>query len=107
MFKVQVTNDLPKIIDKLDMININIQSAVAEAVGSSQSEVKSLFDTSYFQETEIEISPSVDGITMDIKNLDEDYYYYQNTTGSLYSDIGLKIKQVLTNRIKNQLGIKI
>jgi len=107
MFKVQVTNNLSKIVDKLDMININIQSAVAEAVSSSQAEVKSLFDTSYFEKTEIEISPSADGVTMDIKNLDEDYYYYQNTTGGLYSDIGLKIKQVLTNRIKNQLGVKI
>ena len=104
MFKVQVVNNLPKVIDRLDMLNINIQSAVAEAVSSSEYEIKNLFDTQYFENTEIEIIPEGDGIAINIKNLGEDYYYYQNSTGSEYVDIADKARQVIAKKIVEKFG---
>lgn len=104
MFKVQVVNNLPNIIDKLDMLNINIQSAVAEAIASSEYEIKNLFDTQYFENTEIEIIPEGDGVVMNIKNLGEDYYYYQNSTGSAYVDIGNKAREVIAKKIIGKFG---
>lgn len=107
MFKIHVVNNLPNIVDKLDMLNINIQSAVADAVMSAEPEIKNLFDSQYFENTEIEIIPSVEGIGVHIKNLEEDYYYYQNTTGSSYYDIGVKAKEIIANKVKEKFGTNL
>jgi len=104
MFKVHVVNNLSGVSNKIDMMNINIQSSVAEAVMSAEPEIKDLFDNEYFNNTEIEIIPSAEGIGICIKNLDEDYYYYQNTTGSSYYDIGVKAKEIIANKLKSKFG---
>ena len=105
MFKIQVINNLSNITNKLDMLHINIQSAVADAVASSEYEIQNLFSKQYFENTEIEIAPSADGVSVHIKNLDEDYYYYQNSTDASYSDIGVEAKGIIANKVKNVFGI--
>ena len=47
--------------------------AVADAVASSEYEIQNLFSKQYFENTEIEIAPSADGVSVHIKNLDEDF----------------------------------
>jgi hypothetical protein len=68
MFRVLVKNNLSGAINKLDMLKINIQSLMAEAVSAAEPEVKNLFD----DETEIEVIPSSDGVEMGIKNYNND-----------------------------------
>jgi hypothetical protein len=104
MFKVKVENNLNSVMNKIDMLKINVESAVAEVVMSSESEIKDLFSSEYFQNTEIEIAPSSDGASVHIKNLDEDYHYYQNSTGGNYSDIGVKAKEIVLNKIRSKFG---
>jgi len=104
MFKVQVINNLSSVSNKIDMMSINIQSAVAEAVMSAEPEIRDLFDNEYFQNTEIEVVPSSESIGVNIKNLDQDYFYYQNTTGASYYDIGVKAKEIIANKIRSKFG---
>lgn len=104
MFRVQVIDNLPMVINKLEMLSINIESAVAEAVMSAEPEIRNLFNDEYFEDTEIEISSSGDGIDLNIKNLDEDYFYYQNSTGAAYSDLGVRAKEIISSKIKSKFG---
>jgi hypothetical protein len=104
MFKVKVENNLNAVLNKIDMLKINIESAAADAVMSADSEIKDVFNNEYFENTEIEMTPSVDGLEINIKNLDEDYYYYQNTTGNSYYDLGNKVKEVISNKLKSKFG---
>lgn len=104
MFKVQVVNNLSGVMNKIDMLKINIQSAAAEAVMSANEEVRNVFDNQYFENTEIQMTPGIDGIEINIKNLDEDYYYYQNETGGSYYDLGVKVKEIISNKLKSKFG---
>lgn len=89
MFKVQVVNNLPGVMNKLDMLSINIQSSVAEAVSGSESDIRSLLnqDSNY---ADVEIMPSVSGVDVNITNC--------------YYDISDEVKEIIANKIKSKFG---
>lgn len=89
MFKVQVTNNLSGIMNKIDMLNINIQSSVAEAVAAAEPEIRDLFNSNY-DEADVEIVPSASGVEVNIKNH--------------YGDISNEVKDVILNKLRSKFG---
>lgn len=89
MFKVQVTNNLSGVMNKIDMLSINIQSSVAEAVAATEPEIKNLLNSDY-DGADIEILPSASGIEVNVKNY--------------YEDISDEVRSVIVNKLKSKFG---
>lgn len=89
MFKVQVTNNLSGVMNKIDMLSINIQSSVAEAVAAAEPEIKNLLNSDY-DGADIEILPSASGIEVNVKNY--------------YEDISDEVRSVIVNKLKSKFG---
>lgn len=89
MFKVQVVNNLSSVFNKIDMLNINIQSAAAEAAIAAEPEIRDLFDSNN-NESDIEISPTSGGVEIVVKNC--------------YYDISDEARQIVINKLKSKFG---
>lgn len=102
MFKVKVANNLSNIFNKIDMLPINMQSAISEAVGASESDIRKLFESNDFQNTEIEIIPTVDGVGINVKNSIDEYFKYKDS----YYYLNTEVKNIILNKIKSKFGDK-
>jgi hypothetical protein len=69
MFNISIKSNFNNLINKVDMIPIDMQSAVAEGVGAAQSDIENVINTNY---QSVEISASSGGAEVKIVNGFED-----------------------------------
>jgi c-di-AMP phosphodiesterase-like protein len=106
MYKVSVTSNLSKITNQLEMMNINFQSSLAEAVAAAEPEIKNVFNSQDFQNTEITLQPGGDSVTVSITNDEDDYYKYEKTYSESYSGIRARVFDIISQKINEKLKVQ-
>jgi len=81
MINIKIKNNLDKIINKLDKVNIEIQSSFSEVAMSQGEFIKNALNEQYsdlFEGSDITMVPDTDGLRINIKFEGKNYYKFVN-----------------------------
>jgi hypothetical protein len=101
---IRVSGDLQPLINKVEKLPIEIQSAVAEAMMASEQGIYSILSSEYsgiFQDFEIEASSD---LSINITLNKGDVYHFQNATGSGIDYLLEPIKNVVNQNLNESIA---
>ena len=96
---IRVSGDLQPLINKVEKLPVEIQSAVAEAMMASEQGIYNVLSSEYsgiFQDFEIEASSD---LSINITLNKGDVYHFQNATGTGISSLMEPIKNVVNQNL--------
>jgi hypothetical protein len=101
---IKVTGSLQPLLNKVEKIPVEIQSAVAEAMMASEQGIMDVLNSEYqgiFENVQIDVNENP-GISIVVDN--SDVYYYKNATGSDFDSLVETIKNVVNKNLDESIA---